>query len=193
MKKRQTLALVAAVVVIAMVALVFGKIYSVQDDGGGTLLWNGNEAYLFMGVSRRGFQIGYLEYPWVLLKALLYGVREPDDQRTSVTVIHVTTAGVEHHVVEMLDEEQANTPDLHKPFQGGIYANCHGSLCRLGTNSRRRQKKNSADWTGPIIFLQRILTRGPEDGPSVALARQSATTSLPSMWAGSSPCWLQIK
>jgi hypothetical protein len=130
MKKRLTL----AVLVIAVAILVFGKIYIIRDDSGGNLLWNSNEAYLFMDVKRRGFEIRYLEYPWVMIKESLYGVRLPDDQRTTVTVVHITASGVERHVVEASDEEQANTPDFYTPLQGYIYANCEGFLCRWTGN-----------------------------------------------------------
>jgi hypothetical protein len=130
MKKRLTL----AVLVIAAAVLVLGKIYIIRDDSGGDLLWNSNEAYLFMDVRRRGFEMRYLEYPWVMLQEFFYGVRGINDQRTSVTVIHITASGVERHVVEASDEEQANTPDFLTPLQGYIYANYHGSLCKWTGN-----------------------------------------------------------
>jgi hypothetical protein len=134
MKKWQKLAVIAAILGIVVAGFASLKIYFIRDDSAGNLLWNADEAYLFMNVSRRGIRMSYLEYPLVLLKEYLHGVYGPDDQRTSVTVVHVTAAGVEHHVVEMLDEEQANTPDLYTPFEGGIYANCHGSLCKWTGN-----------------------------------------------------------
>jgi hypothetical protein len=134
MRNRLKLAVLVAVLVIGVGVLVFGKMYFIRDDSGGYLLWNGSEAYLFMDVSHRGFQIGYLEYRWVVLKELLYGVRGPDDQRTSVTVVHITASRVDRNVVEALDEEQANTPDLYTPLEGYIYANYHGSLCKWTGN-----------------------------------------------------------
>jgi len=134
MRNKLKLTVLIAVLVIGVGVLVFGKIYLIRDDSGGDLLWDGSEAYLFMDVRHRGFQIGYLEYPWVVLKELLYGVRGPDDQRTSVTVVHITASGVDRHVVEALDEEQANTPDLYTPFEDYIYANYHGSLCKWTGN-----------------------------------------------------------
>lgn len=134
MRKGQKLAVLAAVFIIAAMALGFGKIYAIRDDDGDHLMWNSKEAYLFMDVARRGFRISYLEYPLVILKELLYGVRLPDDERTSVTVVHITASGVEQHVVEMLDEPPANTPILYTPLQGYIYANCEGHLCKWTGN-----------------------------------------------------------
>src|SRR5271165_3272350 len=134
MRKRKKLVVLAVLFVIAVMALGFGKIYAIRDDCGGDLLWNADEAYLFMGVARRGFRISYLDYPWVMLKELLYGVRLPDDQRTSVTVVHITASGTEHDVVQMLDEQPANTPIRYARRQGYIYANCEGHLCKWTGN-----------------------------------------------------------
>ncbi len=135
MRNKLKLIVLVAVLVIGVGVLVFGKTYFIRDDSGGDLIWDGSEAFLFVDVRHRGFQMGYLEYPWVVLKELLYGVRGPDAQRTSVTVVHITASGVDRHVVEALDEEQANTPDLYTPFEGSVYANYHGSLCKW-TGSR---------------------------------------------------------
>jgi hypothetical protein len=130
MRNKLKLTVLAAVLVGVVATLVFGKLYLIEDDSGGTLLWNSNEAYLFMGVARRGFRISYREYPWIMLEGLLYGVRERDDQRTSVTVVHISAAGMDRHMFEASDEEQANTPDMLTPFEGQIYANYHGSLVK---------------------------------------------------------------
>jgi hypothetical protein len=134
MQNKLKLTVLIAVLVIAIMVVGFGKIYAFHDDCGGELLWNADEAYLFIGVARQGFRISYLEYPWVILKESLYGVRLPDDQRTSVTVVHITASGVEHHVVEMLDEQPPNNPILYTRLQGNIYANCEGYLCKWTGN-----------------------------------------------------------
>jgi hypothetical protein len=120
-----------AVLIVAAFSL---RAYFVRDDSGGEFLWNGDEAYLFMSVTRRGYKIGYWEYPLALLKEALYGVRGVDDQRTSVTIIHIRNSGIERHVVEALYEEPANTPDFYTPCAGSIYANYHGSLIKWTGN-----------------------------------------------------------
>jgi hypothetical protein len=128
MRKSWKPVVLIAVLVIAIMAFGFGKIYAIRDDCGGYLLWNADEAYLFIGVARAGFRISYLEYPWVILKESLYGVRPPDDQRTSFTVVLITASGVEQHVVA------ASAPDLYTRRQGSIYANCGGDLCKWTGN-----------------------------------------------------------
>jgi len=154
MRTTQKLVILAAVLLIAIVSVVFPKLYIIEDDTGGDLLWNLNEAYLFTGISHRGYQIRYLEYPWVLLKALLYGVRLPDDQRTSETVLHITSSGVERHVVEASDTEQANIPDLLTPFEGHIYANYHGSLYKWTGNrfeAANAEEQRQLDGTNRLV------------------------------------------
>jgi hypothetical protein len=154
MQKGKKLAVIVAVLGVVALVLASRKIYFIRDDGGGSLLWNADEAYLFMDVSRRGASVSYLDYPWVLLKEYLYGVRLPDDQRTSVTVVRVTASGVEHHVVEMLDENPANTPDLYTPAQGYIYANYHGSLYKwTGTKfeTATEEEQRRLDGTNRLV------------------------------------------
>src|SRR5258706_796058 len=54
------------------------------------------------------------------------------------------------------------------------------SINGLGTNSRRRQRRNSAGLTEPTDLTKRTWTRA---GPSVDLGRHRLITSLSSMWA----------
>jgi len=193
MRNKLKLTVLAAVVIGLVVTLVFGKLYMTRDDSGADLLWNPNEAYLFVTVAHRGFRIRYLEYPWVVLKELLYGVRGPDDQRTSVTVVHITADGVERHV-EAWDQDQANTPDLYTPFEGRIYANYRGSLGKWTGNKfemATAEEQRRLDGTNRLVATD--IDKGAGGGPNVDLGSQSATMSLQSMWAGSSHCRLKTK
>jgi hypothetical protein len=154
MRTRRKLSVLAALLLTASAVLVFGKIRVVRDDSGGTLLWNSTQAYLFMDVHRRGFHITYLEYPWVILKESLYGVREPDNQRTSVVVIHLTASAIEKHVVEMAEEHPGNTPVLYTPFDDFIYANCGGYLCKWNGNkfeTATEDERHRLDGTNGLV------------------------------------------
>ena len=117
------------VVLSSSIALAFSKIYYIREDSAGTLLWNANEAYLFMSVVRRGFRIGYLEYPWVIFKQYLNAPPFPDDRRVSLVVIRVTGSAVERQVVDF-PRDTDHAPTLLTPFDKSIYANCQGVLCR---------------------------------------------------------------
>jgi hypothetical protein len=122
MRKRTKAAAVIAILAGAMVAATFLNIYFIREDSGGEVLWNANEAYLFIAVSRRGFRVSYLDYPFVVLKEYFHGVRLPDAERVSGIAIRVTQSVVEQHT--------GNLGLFYTPLEGQIYANCQGSLCR---------------------------------------------------------------
>jgi hypothetical protein len=56
-----TVATIAVVLACAIYADLF-HIYTLRDDNGGTILWNANEAYLFMSVARRGYRLSWPAY-----------------------------------------------------------------------------------------------------------------------------------
>jgi hypothetical protein len=127
--RMRTILLRAALVLVllgAALALVFGKTYYVHDIGGGDVLWNSNGAYIFVGVTRWGCQERLIEAPWDFAKELLNGVVQADDRRALVTVFHITSSGVERHMIQA----GANYADFLTPFEGQIYGNCEGSLCK---------------------------------------------------------------
>ena len=108
---------------VAIVAAVTLTIYFVRDDGDGGLLWNGDEAYLFISLVPRGLHVRYLGYPWMVLEQSLYAAPSPDDERISVTVIRVTESSVESHIVDVADTGPGSGPDFLTPINGHIYAN----------------------------------------------------------------------
>jgi hypothetical protein len=100
--------------------------YFIRDDTGGWVLWNANEAYFFVGFSTRGLHVSWLGYPWFLFKSYLGGFAAaelPDDERSSLVVVRVTSAGAEHHILKQ-DSEPGSGPALYTPRGGYIYANC---------------------------------------------------------------------
>jgi hypothetical protein len=100
--------------------------YHVREDTAGELLWKGDRAYLFMSSARRGYHFKYWEYPWVILKEYLRSPPIPNDQRRTLDVIRVAPNTLERNVIEV----EGKTPDLLTPFEGHIYANCEGTLCK---------------------------------------------------------------
>lgn len=126
-KAMVAIALFAVVVMIAASC----NVYLILARSGGTLLWNSSEAYFFIGVRLRGYQVSYLRYPWFLAKNYLGGIEDADDDRESLTVVRVTPAGVEQHVLAPTDHRPGNSPGQYTPRQGHIYANypALGGLC----------------------------------------------------------------
>lgn len=108
------------------------RVYFIRKDTGVELLWNRDEAYLFISVVPRGFHVRYVGYPFVWFSQFLYAVPSTDDARISVTVIRVTQSSVESHVVAVVDNGPGSIPDSNTPIEGHIYANYPG----LGGRSR---------------------------------------------------------
>jgi hypothetical protein len=131
----------ASVVSIAVIA--HQKAYYVRDDGGATLLWHADEAYLFVSTVDRGLQIRYIDLPFAYLKAYFGASVQPDDQRGSLEVLRITPSAVERHAVP----GQENMCGFLTPFDGQIFANCGcGALCKwtganFGPASPQEQRK----------------------------------------------------
>jgi hypothetical protein len=128
-RRTNTVILTFLVAVLAASAL---KIYLVREDSGGDVLWNANEAYLFIGVAYRGGHMSYLEYPWMTLRESVGGVTAFNNERRSVAVIHITSSGIEQNVVAVAAAPPGSWPGEYTPFEGQIYANYPeiGGLCR---------------------------------------------------------------
>lgn len=110
---------------VAIGILCIPQVYTIREDGGADLLWNDNEAYLFVYDNYRGFRTNYLTYPWIIVKQyLFYAPPDPDDEHVSAAVFHITSAGIERYSLDSAGSS------LQTPFEGKIYANCHGSLCK---------------------------------------------------------------
>jgi hypothetical protein len=138
-----------AVFFAALVAAAALNIYFIRDDSGGSLLWNGDKAYLFVGVARRGFHCSYLAYPWALAKeSLFYAPAFPADDAEWITVVEVTQSSVKRSVVDVPDPRPGIAPGEFTPLEGAIYANCPrlGGLCKWAGDhfeaaSREEQQK----------------------------------------------------
>jgi hypothetical protein len=136
MSVRKKMTIGAAVIVAAILAAGTLKINLSRVDSGGNVLWNANEAYLFIATFSHGVRVTYLEYSWMILKEYLGGIRAPDNNLSSLTVIRVTPSTVERYNVDQKDGTPGSGPNLYTPFEHQIYANCPalGGLCRWAGN-----------------------------------------------------------
>jgi hypothetical protein len=120
---------VMCIVAVAAVYAYPYRLYYLRDDNSGVMVWNADQAYLFMKVARRGYHMSYAEYPWGILSEWLGGVPLPNDQRVFLIVIHVTPSGVERHLA-LTQSETAGVPDSFTPMGQSVYTFCNGVLCK---------------------------------------------------------------
>jgi hypothetical protein len=86
-------------VVLTILAFLFLELHFVDDAADGVLLWNSQEAYLFVGLSRDGYHLTAIHCLVALIPAFFGVPRARDDTRSFTIVFRVTPAGVEKHVV----------------------------------------------------------------------------------------------
>src|ERR1700733_2772274 len=116
MRTRTIAAITIGIVVLAaLAAATRSHVYMILDGGDGRVLWNANEAYLFIGVRHIGHEVNILRFPWFLAKNYLGGVEDPDNDRGSLDVIHVTSSGIEHHVGNVEYSPPGSGPDMYTP------------------------------------------------------------------------------
>jgi hypothetical protein len=124
-----TVATIAVVLACAIYADLF-HIYTLRDDNGGTILWNANEAYLFMSVARRGYRLSWPAYVADAIGQLFNAVPSPSDQRFFFIIIHVTPFGINRHLDRVTDDP-AGDPHFFTPRGQTIYAFSEGTIYKL--------------------------------------------------------------
>ena len=129
--RTRTIALVAVLIVLALAALRF-RAYELVEGIGGTVLWDDNEAYIFVATRHLGHNVAWLRLPWYLAKGYLGAVEYPDDDAGSLDVIKASSSGIEHHVLRIEYQPPGSEPELYTPLEDQIYANYPrlGGLCR---------------------------------------------------------------
>lgn len=127
-KSTKVLVIIAVIVAASGYALYVDlfHIYTLRDDNGGTIIWDANEAYLFMSVARRGYRLNWPTYAAAILGQFFNAPPAPTDQRIFFIVIHVTPAGVERHVAKIT--ENAIVPHFFTPVGQTIYAFSEGMI-----------------------------------------------------------------
>lgn len=105
-------------------------VYTLRDDNGGVILWRGSDAYLFMSVVRRGYRMSLPAYGWAALAQWFNVVPSPTNQRTLLTIMHVTPSGVERHIGKFTGNGPEIPPHFFTPIDTVIYAFSEGTIYR---------------------------------------------------------------
>jgi hypothetical protein len=89
------------VIVLAAVLLAFLKTYYVRSENRGDLIWNADEAYVFIRLIQRGYRLSYLGFLVEFNKeSFPFGASAPNDSHRSVLVLRVTRNAVERYFVD---------------------------------------------------------------------------------------------
>ena len=98
MTRKSKLLIALLVGALVLIGLSF-PLHLVGDSvQGGVLMWNSDEAYLFLGWGCAGYRITGFEYLFSNIPAYFGVPRTVDDNRLSMVVIRITPTGVERYV-----------------------------------------------------------------------------------------------
>jgi hypothetical protein len=102
MSKKRVKAILAIVVLLAVVVLAwawnFAELHFIREDGGGgTVLWNADEAYLFVYDFPDGFVLTIPQYFAEPIREYFHAPVIPVDSKRILTVLHVTSSGMDRH------------------------------------------------------------------------------------------------
>jgi hypothetical protein len=127
LKWKITVAILGTILLLSVIL----NAYLIRDDAGGTVLWNAQEAYCFIGVTTLGRRVKWIQYPLVVALEWLGNIGPPDDAGSSLIVIHISSSGVERHTLDLPDRRPGSGPGFFTPKGGRIWANWPtiGGLC----------------------------------------------------------------
>lgn len=160
MRKKISVLLIVALVLLLLLLGLAGD-YFVIEGAGGTLVWNADEAYLFLDTGHRGYHVPYLAYPIEMLKEYFGVAPLPRSAKFFVVVLKITPDSVQQYVTNSFGEPSPY--DLYTPIDGTIYANKGGALWKwAGTHFEpaSREEEKSLDGINHLTALDVSSAKG---------------------------------
>ena len=127
------------IVVITIVILVLGAIITFPymnfrliraSGGGGELLWENNEAYLFLYDAPDGYRLTGASLLVEPIREYFHAPAFPDNRKIALTILHITASGVERY-----EQSSEVAIESFTPIADAIYADCPGGICKwTGSN-----------------------------------------------------------
>jgi hypothetical protein len=131
------------IVAIGLIAsLSFLRTYRVISRSDAYLLWNANEAFLFIDVGHLGYRLTYLEFPLEIVAGYFGVVRDIDGRAASTIVVRITPQEVKTSTAK-------DTADFYTPLEGSIFANHKGDLWKWsGTHFEQASVEEQRRYNG---------------------------------------------
>jgi hypothetical protein len=126
--KKKVMVSVSLILIATAIAIAQVHVYRVRNNSDEDLLYSNDEAYLFIGISSRGYRLNGLQYLFSLVKDRVGGVTLPEDNHSSIVVLRLAPNQVQRYTVDDI------ALDFYAPFENRIYANGHGELWRWTGN-----------------------------------------------------------
>jgi hypothetical protein len=98
-----------------LLVLSFLRLHYISGHASAELLWNKNEAYVFVHGERLGDTPSYLGYLLALIKGYFFVISPPDERQPFTTVIHISASGAERY-------DQNKEFDYFTPVDNHVYA-----------------------------------------------------------------------
>jgi hypothetical protein len=100
---KEILSIVALLTLLALATL---KIHFVQSSTGGSLIWNANEAYVFIPVAQRGYRMSCIGYIVEFIREIVpFGASPADDKHSYSEVLRITPDAVQRYVFDNMNIE----------------------------------------------------------------------------------------
>jgi hypothetical protein len=130
-KKKTLIWILTVLTLAAAVIVLLPRVYLTFDGAHGTILWNANEAYLFIDIRRFGHEMSAAGFPLFRITSQLGVVQEANDESGRLIVIRVSGSEVSQHEQGISYRPPGSEPGQYTPRQGRIYANYPGlgGLC----------------------------------------------------------------
>jgi hypothetical protein len=111
----------ALCLILLVILFLFWQLHLVGDSAvNGVLLWNSDEAYMFVGWGRSGYHLTTFEYILSYIPASFGVLRTVDDNRLSTIVARITPTAIERYVTERNQEDRGFL--AYFPRGNSIYA-----------------------------------------------------------------------
>ena len=82
--------------VLAILVVLFAPVYYIRDEAGANLIWNSDQAYVFITVVHRGYRMNCLRLFGAFVKELIpFETFSPDDLSSSVIVFRIAPGNLQ--------------------------------------------------------------------------------------------------